>query len=78
MRASSRSALSFHTSICTILPAHLVVLDGENAASVVAEIASPLLGLKNGRRSFSRPRAALHPPSVEGSVRPAPAMLGLG
>jgi cytosine deaminase len=59
-------------------PADLVVLDGDDAASAVAEIAPPLLGLKNGRRSFTRPRVALHPPAIDAAVRPAPAMIGLG
>lgn len=43
-------------------PADLVVLDCFDPAAAVAEIAPPLLGYKNGRRSFTRPPAALHAP----------------
>jgi cytosine deaminase len=43
-------------------PADLVVLDCESAFAAVAEIATPLMGFKRGRRSFSRPRATIHGP----------------
>ena len=43
-------------------PADLVVLDCTDAAAAVEEIATPLFGLKRGRRTFSRPAARLHPP----------------
>ncbi len=43
-------------------PADLVVLDCADAASAVAELATPLFGLKRGRRSFARPSPALYPP----------------
>jgi cytosine deaminase len=43
-------------------PADLVVLDCMNPASAVAELAQPLIGIKNGRRSFTRPQAVLHRP----------------
>ena len=42
-------------------PADLIVMPPMTGAAVVAEIAQPLLGLKNGRRSFSRAPAVLHP-----------------
>jgi len=42
-------------------PADLVVLDCANEASAVAELAQPLTGFKNGRRSFTRQPAVLHP-----------------
>jgi cytosine deaminase len=45
-------------------PADLVVLDSRDGASAVAEIAQPLLGLKRGRRSFTRPAATIHRPSA--------------
>jgi cytosine deaminase len=59
-------------------PADLVVLDAHDGASAVAEIAAPLLGLKNGRRSFSRPAAWLHRPDAETRFTDAPAMLHHG
>ena len=43
-------------------PADLVLLDAPGAAAAVAELAQPLWGLKAGRMTFSRTRAALHPP----------------
>jgi cytosine deaminase len=43
-------------------PADIVVLDATDKASALAEIAQPLMGLKRGRRSFTRPNAALHQP----------------
>ena len=43
-------------------PADLVVLDCSDAASAVAELAQPLLGIKNGRRSFTRNAAVLERP----------------
>lgn len=42
--------------------ADLVVMPATSAASAIAEIMQPTLGLKRGRRSFSRPSAKLHPP----------------
>ena len=44
-------------------PADLVVLDGRDGPSVVAELAQPLAGFKRGRRSFSRAPAVLHRPA---------------
>ncbi len=43
-------------------PADLVLLDGSEAGSAVAELAAPLWGMKAGRLTFTRPRVALHPP----------------
>jgi cytosine/creatinine deaminase len=43
--------------------ADLVVLDCVDAVSAVAELSPPLLGFKNGRRSFTRAAAVLHRPS---------------
>ena len=43
-------------------PADLVLLDAADPAGAVATLAAPLWGLKRGRRSFSRARAALHRP----------------
>jgi cytosine deaminase len=43
-------------------PADLVVLDCESAEGAVQEIATPLIGFKNGRRTFTRPPAELHGP----------------
>ena len=42
--------------------ADLIVLPCADVASAVAEIIHPVLGIKRGRRSFSRPEAKLHPP----------------
>jgi cytosine deaminase len=41
-------------------PADLVVLDCNDAASAVAEISQPLLGIKRGHRSFARSPVVLH------------------
>jgi cytosine deaminase len=43
-------------------PADLIVLDSNDAAMAVAEVCQPLLGIKHGRRSFSRTAPVLHPP----------------
>lgn len=43
-------------------PADLVILDATSPAEALAEIAEPVAGFKNGRQSFSRPRADLHRP----------------
>jgi cytosine/creatinine deaminase len=43
-------------------PADFVVLDCNSAENAVREIATPLLGYKNGRRTFTRPAAELHRP----------------
>ena len=40
-------------------PADLVMLDAMDATGAIAEIAQPLWGMKAGRMSFTRPRAAL-------------------
>ena len=40
--------------------ADLVAFDASDAAGVVAEVAPALWGMRAGRRSFTRPRAALH------------------
>ena len=42
--------------------ADLVAIDAANPADAIASVAQPLWGLKHGRRSFTRPRAALHRP----------------
>jgi cytosine/creatinine deaminase len=44
-------------------PADLVVLDSRDPAMAVAELAPPLLGLKRGRRTFTRATATLHRPT---------------
>jgi hypothetical protein len=38
-----------------------VVFDCSDARSAVAELVPPLFGLKNGRLTFTRPRATLRP-----------------
>ena len=43
-------------------PADLVVLDCESAEAAVQTLASPLMGFKNGRRTFTRRPAQLHRP----------------
>ena len=42
--------------------ANLMAIDAASPADAVATVAQPLWGLKNGRRSFTRPRASLHRP----------------
>ena len=42
--------------------ADFIVLDAATAADALAEIAEPILGFKNGRRTFVRPSAQLCPP----------------
>jgi cytosine deaminase len=44
-------------------PADIVVLDCTDEASAVAELAQPLLAMKRGRMSFSRPRATINWPA---------------
>ena len=44
-------------------PADIVVLDCTDGASAVAELAQPLLAMKRGRMSFSRPRASINWPA---------------
>ena len=43
-------------------PADIIVLDGTDAASIVAELAPPLFGIKRGRRSFTRSAPVLNWP----------------
>jgi cytosine deaminase len=43
-------------------PADLVVLDARSPAEAVTELAEPVVGWKNGRRTFSRALPALHRP----------------
>jgi cytosine/adenosine deaminase-related metal-dependent hydrolase len=43
-------------------PADLVAIDARSPADAVATIAQPLWGWRQGRRSFTRARAALHRP----------------
>ena len=43
-------------------PADVIVLDSCDAAMAVAEVAHPILGIKRGRRSFSRAAPHLYPP----------------
>ena len=43
-------------------PADIVVIDGTNPLSAVAELLPPLFGLKRGRRSFTREATVLHRP----------------
>jgi cytosine/creatinine deaminase len=52
--------------IATGNPADLIVLDCETAFAAVAEIATPLVGFKRGRKVFSRPGATIHHPSRVG------------
>jgi cytosine/creatinine deaminase len=44
-------------------PADIVVLDCTDSVSAVAELAQPLLAMKRGRMSFSRPRASINWPA---------------
>ncbi len=44
-------------------PADFVVLDCASATMAVAELAAPLSGFKRGRKTFSRPGAAIHWPA---------------
>jgi cytosine deaminase len=46
-------------------PADIVVLDCVDRVSAVAELAQPLMALKRGRTSFSRPRATLNWPATK-------------
>jgi cytosine/creatinine deaminase len=49
-------------------PADIVVLDCADRVSAVAELAQPLLAMKRGRISFSRPTATLHWPGATPSL----------
>ena len=57
-------------------PADIVVLDCADRVSAVAELAQPMLAMKRGRISFSRPTATLHwpgaTPSLKDDFRAAP------
>jgi cytosine deaminase len=44
-------------------PADMVLLDCTDGAAAVAELAQPVLGIKQGRMSFSHPAAMIHYPS---------------
>jgi cytosine/creatinine deaminase len=44
-------------------PADLVVLDCGDRTAAIAELATPLFGIKNGRRSFERSAPRLHRPA---------------
>jgi cytosine deaminase len=46
-------------------PADIVVLDCVDRVSAVAELTQPLMALKRGRTSFSRPRATLNWPATK-------------
>jgi cytosine deaminase len=43
-------------------PADVVVLDCQDRAAAVAELAEPLAGFKRGRRTFTRSPAVIHRP----------------
>ncbi|MEA2881376.1 MAG: cytosine/creatinine deaminase [Bradyrhizobium sp.] len=58
-------------------PADIVVLDGIDPASAVAELAQPILGIKNGRVSFSHPAAVLHRPDAGAAMFGEPDRNGL-
>ena len=58
---SARLMRNADYGIAVGLPADLVLLDAADPAGAVATLAQPLWGLKRGRRSFTRPRACLHP-----------------
>jgi cytosine/creatinine deaminase len=58
-------------------PADIVVLDCADRVSAVSELAQPLLAMKHGRISFSRPTATINwpvatPSLVKDDVRPGP------
>jgi cytosine deaminase len=44
-------------------PANLVVLDCTSHSQAIAELAIPLFGLKNGRRTFTRNAVDIHHPN---------------
>jgi cytosine deaminase len=48
-------------------PADIVVLDCASREAAVAELAQPLMALKRGRMSFSRPRAQINWPGTAAS-----------
>jgi cytosine deaminase len=48
--------------------ADLTVFDCADACGAVAELVAPLFGLKNGRLTFTRPRAQLHPQRGSGDA----------
>jgi cytosine deaminase len=47
-------------------PADLIVLDTDTGANAIAEMPDMLMGFKNGRQVFARPRPTLFPPQVYG------------
>jgi cytosine/creatinine deaminase len=50
-------------------PADLIVLDCTGPEMAIAEVAQPLIGIKHGRRSFTRSAPSLHPPGLNGHAR---------
>lgn len=50
-------------------PADIVVLDCQTPGAAIAELAQPLLGLKRGRISFSRPAPVVHWPDPASHAR---------
>jgi cytosine deaminase len=51
-------------------PADIVVLDCESRQAAVAELAQPLMAMKRGRMSFSRPLATINWPAAEPAKSP--------
>jgi cytosine deaminase len=49
-------------------PADIVVLDCADRVSAVSELAQPLLAMKRGRISFSRPTASINWPGATPSL----------
>ena len=45
-------------------PADIIVLDTDTGANAIAEMPDMLMGFKNGRQVFARPRPTLFPPQV--------------
>jgi cytosine deaminase len=56
-------------------PADIVVLDCQSPSAAVAELAQPLLAMKRGRISFSRPAAIVNWPAIAGSGEDSPVAL---
>jgi cytosine/creatinine deaminase len=73
---TTRSAMLMRRDGYGIAPgngADFVVFDCADARSAVAELVPPLFGLKDGRLTFTRPRATLRPQRAGDEV----AMIGV-
>ncbi|MBY0613115.1 MAG: amidohydrolase family protein [Beijerinckiaceae bacterium] len=67
LSASSAKLLNLDDyGIAPGMPATMIVLDCQSRAQAIAELAQPLFGVKDGKRTFTRPLPSLHAPGEAG------------